>query len=271
MSKLGLTTLGLTGVLRRDLDKLAIGESEVRTLVNTYYELQDYRKSLDSQTKELSKRDDPCAVVDYLGDVMTILEKCVIPRFRRYARENPLGQWCLNRKGIGPVLSAGLLAHIDLAQAPTHGSLWRFAGLDPSVTWERGEKRPWNAELKTLCWKIGESFVKVCGADDAFYGVLYRERKEIEVSRNEAGENEDAALQKAQELPHHKQVATYKKGKLPDGHVHARAKRWVVKMFLSHYHTVGFRLKGWEPPTPYPVEHQGHAHVIEPPGMDEVL
>jgi hypothetical protein len=44
-----------------------------------------------------------------------------------------------------------LLARIDIVKAPTAGHIWRYAGLDPTVRWNKGEKRPWNAGLKVLC------------------------------------------------------------------------------------------------------------------------
>ena len=53
------------------------------------------------------------------------------------------------------------------------------AGLDPTVTWGKGERRPWNAELKVLCWKLGDSFVKVSNKEGALYGRIYRERKAL--------------------------------------------------------------------------------------------
>ena len=63
-----------------------------------------------------------------------------------------------------------------------------YAGMDPRSTWEKGQKRPWNAQLKVLCWKLGESFVKVSGNEKAFYGRIYKERKALEMAKNEAGE-----------------------------------------------------------------------------------
>jgi hypothetical protein len=52
----------------------------------------------------------------------------------------------------------------------------------------RAQKLPYNAQLKTLCWKIGQSFCKVSGKQDAVYGQLYVQFKTDEVSRNENGQ-----------------------------------------------------------------------------------
>src|SRR4029078_13106851 len=86
-----------------------------------------------------------------------------------------------------------MLSQIDINRARTAGHIWRYAGLDPTVRWNKGEKRPWNASLKRLAWIAGESFVKVSGNPDALYGQLYRERKAIEERKNLAGDFADQA------------------------------------------------------------------------------
>src|SRR6185437_10902883 len=54
-------------------------------------------------------------------------------------------------------------------------------------------KRPWNARVKVLCWKIGESFVKVKANENDFYGKLYEKRKLMEQLKNERGDFEFTA------------------------------------------------------------------------------
>jgi hypothetical protein len=50
---------------------------------------------------------------------------------------------------------------------------------------------------------------------------------------------------------------------LPPAHIHARARRYAVKLFLSHWHAEAYRHHfGTEPPFPYAVAFLGHAHVI---------
>ena len=67
-----------------------------------------------------------------------------------YSLNHPIGQWMNQQLGIGPVISAGLLAHIDITKAPTVGHIYSFAGLVADQKWEKGQKRPWNARLKTI-------------------------------------------------------------------------------------------------------------------------
>ena len=130
----------------------------------------------------------------------------------------------------GPVLAAGLAAHLGSRDLPpTVGHWWRYAGLDPSQKWMSGEqlkgqweslngdveertralsyivgrdaetvirdattdfktgetssltktkalkslgRSPFNRPLKTLCWKIGDQFVKLGKREDAFCAKL---------------------------------------------------------------------------------------------------
>jgi hypothetical protein len=47
--------------------------------------------------------------------------------------------------------------------------------------------------------------------------------------------------------------------------VHARAKRFAVKMFISHLHHMMYVAKyGTNPPRPFAIEILGHAHYVRP-------
>lgn len=62
----------------------------------------------------------------------------------------------------------------------------------------------------------------------------------------------------------------YSVGKLPPAHIHARARRWAVKLFIAHYHAEAyFNEYGKEPPLPYPIAILGHdaSHFIERPKL----
>ena len=170
---------------------------------------------------------------------------------------------------------SGLAADSDLAAGSGFAAgsgLAAAAGADPTVEWRKGEKRPWNAALKTLCWKIGESFVKVSGREGDFYGQLYLRRKQYEQARNDSGALADQAARKLERFNIGKETDAYKAyavGKLPPAHIHSRAKRWAVKLFLAHYHHVAWTLAtGTPPPKPYVISVMGHADFIAPPNFD---
>jgi hypothetical protein len=258
-------------ILTRDLKSAAttLTPDEARYLVDNYYAMQKFRIRCGNQVSALGKADEPHATVSFFGDQFELLEDQIRSALDKYSNAQAVGRWARAQKGIGPVIAAGLLAHIDIEKAPTAGHIWAFAGLDPSKKWDKGQKRPWNASLKRLCWIMGESFVKVSGYDDAYYGKLYATRKVYETTKNENGDYADQALEslRSKRFGDDTQAKKhYEAGRLPPARIHLRAKRYATKLFLAHFHHVAYvEHFGAEPPLPYPIAHLGHAHFIAPP------
>ncbi len=257
--------------LRDAVEKLT--QKEVAWLVDTYVRVQKNRIRQQNYIRTLGESGRPTLVFDTFFEDWAAVEERIRQAInwwiKAQAQTREVVRWLLSVRGIGPILAAGLLAHIDIHKAPTVGKIWRYAGLDPTCEWKPGQKRPWNARLKRLCFLIGDSFVKQSWHPDCFYGRLYRERLEYERKRNEAGEYAEIAKKTLERYPHHEQRHIYKKGRLPEGRLQMRARRWVVKLFLSHLHYVWYLEEyGTEPPKPYVVEHMGHADMILPPGLE---
>lgn len=253
--------------LSRDLRtaSLTLSDEEARFLVDASYIIQEDRKRSGNQVRSMGT--EPHATLSWFFENNQILEGQLKTALDRYSDSKKIGRWMKAQYGIGPVLSAGLLAHIDIEKAVTVGDIWRFAGLDPTIKWEKGQKRPFNAGLKTLCWKIGQSFMKFHKEDACFYGKLYKQRKDFEEARNNRGDN---AAKAAELLPKfNKSTEAYghlASGKLPPAQIDARARRWAVKIFLSHVHEKWHELElGVKPAKPFAIEHLGHAHYIPPP------
>jgi hypothetical protein len=263
--------------LNKDLANASatLSDDEARFLVDSYYQMQDARIRADGQVRSIEKATpkgetpEPHLVLTWLAEQNQALENQIKRSLEKYVNAHPVGAWLTSIFGIGPVISAGLLAHIDINKAPTAGHIWAFAGLDPTKKWEKKTKRPWNAQLKVLCWKAGESFVKFHNNEKCFYGHVWKAQKEIYIQRNENGDY----MQRAAEILSAKNFnkstdayAAYSQGKLPPAHVHAMARRYAVKLFLSHLHGEMYRrILKTEPPLPYPIAILGHAHMINPP------
>jgi len=261
--------------LTRDLRNAAVTltDREARYLVDLYYMVQEDRKRSGSQVRSMGE-DEPHQLLSWVFGSMETLEHDIQRALDRYGDATTQGLWAKSICGIGPVITAGLLANIDITKAPTVGHIWRFAGLDPTVKWEKGKKRPWNASLKVLCWKVGESFVKVSNNEKDVYGHIWAARKELEEQRNAAGDFRDqaAAVLAAKKIGHDTEAYKhYSQGLLPPAHIHARAKRYAVKLFLASLHEVWyFRQYGVLPPKPYALEHMGHVHWFMAPNADLV-
>lgn len=260
--------------MSRDLVKAShlLTEREAKFLVDAYYMMQRQRIRAAHQTNTLHESDEPATALEWMTGQSAVLEKQVARALKAYASSQPLGQWAQSIVGIGPVITAGLLAHIDLKIADTAGKLFSFAGLEPNqhARWTKGQKRPWNAALKRLCFLIGESFVKHSGREGEFYGTIYNEKKRYYIDRNERGLYAARAaeiLAKKNFRADTKARAAYEAGRLPDGHIHMMAKRYAVKMFLSHYHEVGRNLLGLPVVAPFAIGVLKHdeAHYVQPP------
>lgn len=261
--------------LSRDLRNAAatMSEAEARFIVDAYYLIQEDRKRSANQIHAM--KEEPHSLLTWFFSQNKMLESQLKAALGRYSDGKKVGRWMQSIVGIGPVISAGMLAHIDINECPTAGHIWRFAGFDPTVKWEPKTRRPWNAALKTLCWKTGQSFMKQSGNDNCLYGKLYRQRKGYEVTRNDRGDNAEIAAKILTERKFAKTTDAFKhltSGHLPPAQIDARARRWAVKMFLSHLQNVWWwDAKGKLPPAPYSIGIKGHVDYIPPPNINEMF
>ena len=283
-----------------------VTDNQARFLVDTYYTIQKARirnsnqvKGLERDAKKTGHDPEPHQALDRFMADFSIHEENIKRVLTWYVSMHPLAWFFERTLGVGGVLAAGLLAHIDIEQCPTVGHIYSFAGLNPGTQWDKGQKRPWNTGLKTICWKIGDSFVKLSGRQDSFYSQVYKTRKALEWARNLAGEFAEQATQSMERKKYGKSTDQYawytgqcspelarmmlEEGNTPtvsackgdDGipmlspaHIDARARRYAVKLFLSHLHECWYREQfGKEPPNPFAIAIQGHAHYIPPPQL----
>jgi hypothetical protein len=262
--------------LTRDLRSAAItlSEREARFLVDAYYAMQRDRIRAAHQTRTLADNAEPHDVLEWLQAQRDTLEKQIAGALDAYSDGQPAGRWARSITGIGPIISAGLIANIDIRQAPTVGHIWRFAGLDPTMKWEKNTKRPWNGSLKRLCFLIGESFVKVSNNENDIYGKVYAARKLYEQAKNAAGDyaGQAAASLAAKRFGDDTQAKKhYLAGQLPPARIHLRAERYATKLFLSDLHAVMYWIEFTAlPPKPWIISHGGHVHYVPPPNIDLV-
>lgn len=263
--------------MSRDIRAAAatLSDMEARYLVDSYYQHQEDRIRANNRVRAMTESEEPHAVVGWLATQSDTIEGQIKGALERYAAAHPVGAWMMSVRGIGPVISAGLLANIDITRSTTVGNLWAFAGQAPGRDKRvKGEKLTFNPSLKRLAWIIGESFKRTSPEHaDAFYRRVYDERKAYEIAKNEAGDYADQAakaLEKKKYRDDTKAKAFYLAGKLPPGQIDRRACRYAAKLFLAHVHEkLWWHHYGSAPPYPYPmpyaIAHLGHAHKIDPP------
>jgi hypothetical protein len=147
-------------------------------------------------------------------------------------------------KGIGPLSTAMLLYYFNYCEKARYvSSLWQFSGLSvkdghaPKIT--KGEKLTYNPKLRVFMWRISDCFVK---QRTPFYRDIYDKEKDRQ-----------------------KTLVENKAANAPKSLLHAdlRARRKMMKMFLSHYYSKCKRLTKQEEAKPYQFDKLGHTHFID--------
>ena len=127
-------------------------------------------------------------------------------------------------------------------------------------------KPPYNLELKTKLWLISDIFVKNKNRG-SMYGEMYDKRLAYETERNEKLMYKDQAerILKEKNISDKKTKECLESGKLTHAHLVARAKRFAVKLFVSHlYEAMYYDKYHEEAPKTYVIAIKGHHDYIAP-------
>lgn len=267
------------------IDKLIkeyrLHSSDIAEVVELYYDAQELRikhanklRTEGGQSATEAEAEKELPLKGWLKFWLAYGEKLILEKLTLWIESDealvqfPEAIWAYQQVGIGPVIACGLAAHIDVTKASTPSAVCKFSGFAPGYDRRvKGQKLPYNSRLKLVCWKAGESFVKVCSKEGAFYGKLYSQFKGDEVSRNENGLYQKQAKEELAAKKFRSDTVTKKRlqeGKLSDAHLHARAKRRTIKIFLQHYWLKGRQARGLPTPDPYSKDILGHSGIIEP-------
>jgi len=163
-----------------------------------------------------------------------------------YIESHPI-YWDFLKKirGIGPVLSSNVIKSFGYCERfDMVSALWKYCGLHvvdgKAPKRAKGEKIDWNPKLRTMCWKIGDSFVK---ARSPVYRQIYDEEKARRLQKFKAEKHDPKSI------------------KL---HADLCARRKMVKIFLQHYWVVSREMAGLSTRPPYPIDKLGHRSYISP-------
>ena len=203
------------------------------------------------------------------ADALQKLEKSIYAYLYRYVKGDPLWEGYLKHvKGVGPVLAAWLISDLHPSRFENVSKLWRYSGLHVVHTCRRcgyrqdgpgacprcgielvgaaprrraGEKAGYNVWARAMAWRLARSLAMSGGVYRELYNIIYSEAADKGARQG-----------------------------LSKGHIVARARRKLVKIFLSHYLEVGRRILGlpWRQPYPQAVNQQLHSYI--PPLIDEV-
>jgi hypothetical protein len=100
-----------------------MGDVQARYLVSTYYDMQHDRIRADAQMRSQADDEPGNPVLAWLGTSFEVLEEGIKAALDQYTQKHPMGAWMREIYGIGPVISAGILAHIYMGMwcAVCHG------------------------------------------------------------------------------------------------------------------------------------------------------
>ena len=207
-------------------------------------------------------------------------EELLDKNLKQYASMYAVGVWAQSICGIGPVFAASLVAMLELGDRKYPGQFWSYAGLSGRPDWDirrKGSKVQYNPDLKTLCFKISASFMKMKGKEDCYYGHLIDEMIEVYTKRNEEGGFKDLAefyLNLKNWDPEKPTYKTYASGKLPKSHIVMMARRYAVKRFLAHLFEAFWYAEHYydglkdKCPEPYVEAHLGHHDIVHAPNLE---
>ena len=238
--------------------KLSKPISEIRFLIENFYDIQDNRIRADGRSrawKQVYKMKDTEQKVyrDNIGERFKGIEEWIYKELNSKVKAHPLWDaWLKHVKGIGPALAGGYLAWIgDIGRFETISALHAYMGLHcdengKAVRKRKGVQANWHQRLKMHAWKTAKAFVKTNGKYRGFY---------------------DRTKKKYQKA-HPKEVKIKIDGTMrtlyTKGHIDNMAMRKTVKLFISHLWLQWRTLEGFPTRSPYPLEQLGHTTFIEP-------
>jgi len=243
-------------------------ESEIKEsidltfLVKTQLSVEKLRVAVQVRNTHLAKRNrrdpDTCELEEQLQK----LEKFIDGKVGGYIDLHPAQPWFSLIKGIGRENIAKVIGLIDIEKVTYVSSLWKWAGMHvvdgKSPQRKGGQKIEYNAQLRTMCWRLIRAF---CLAQNKYYDWYIKEKSKYQRKFLEKGWK----IIPASELPKDKNGKKYEpEGIISEGHLDNMAKRKMIKMFLEHLFRVWREALGLPATKPYVLEHGGHHRYYSP-------
>jgi hypothetical protein len=288
-----------------------LDREEARLLTRTYCWVQESRIRFGNKASAIARRnnaadeDEPQignAALLFMKGFFALGEERMQSILQKFVKNHQIGNYLLDHvTGIGPVLAASLIVEIDTAHCAYAGKVWSYAGLSPGKDKRlKGQLIKFNPSLKRTCFLVGESFIKQKGREGFNYGQIIQARKDNEWARNVRGHYAETAISKAPIFDENTLAFKWYSGQfsgktheivnginiivgipattknpgipmLPPAHIHSRARRYGVKMFLSHFAQVRWEMETGTPMDPLWILGQANHRDYLPPPEWEVL
>ena len=237
------------------------GDPVLTTLYKAFKEAQQSRVR---QSNRVWAKEEPIAR-EILTDLEAIENK-IKKAMKKELEEYRIWSWLKQIKGIGVAIAAGLVAFIDklgIENIPTVSCLWHYFGVHveggKAVNPAKGTTITYNPAAKALVLgTLADSFVR---KRTSVYREIYDDEKEKQLAKE----------YKRGELAKHWRGYKEKDTHLLRNHAHKRARRKMVKLFLSHLWIIWRQLERLDTRPPFVHETLRQKNYIQPPCIPEEL
>lgn len=260
-------------------------------LVETYLDIQKNRVAIGNRISARERRglDVPFGLVRSY-EALRREEELLARDIKEHMKELEVpiyDLWLKNIRGVAELLSAQLLAKIkDIGRFKHVSNLYSYSGYGVFngviQSPKKKSKTNYRRDLKTILHKIGDNILM---GKDPYYRAYYEYFKKKEEKKNKPRKvplTEDVMGEYlARDIPEldlkagtiiKKRVyrmlkrAGYKEVEivLSKGHIHMRAKRKMIKLFLAHLYEVWRRLEGLPVDVPYSIARNYDAYIPPP-------
>lgn len=196
-------------------------------------------------------------------------------------KAGPVWTWLTSIKGLkAGSMAAQLIAQIDdISKSHTVSALWRFSGFavvnGQAEHNQKGVKSPFNRKLKGVCYNIADQFIR---QQTPVYIDIYYAEKERQYKLHPEPLCRECKIPAVSKMGKDKDGKSVKKWRCPDdgnhavsytpAHLHNRAWRKMIKIFLQHLYIVWKHSEGLPISKPYIHDVGGHTHYVPPPNFD---
>ncbi len=246
-------------------------------LVKTQLSIEKLRVGVQVRNTHLAKLNRIDPTTRELEAELQNLEKFIDDKVATQVDLHPAEPWFSLINGIGQENIAKIIGLVNIEKAPYISSLWKWAGMHvvdgKSPRRKKGQKIEYNSQLRTMCWRLVTSIMraqsgptdKVPTRKEGKYYQYYIVQKNAEISKLHRAK---VLIVPASKLPTRivkgKKEKYEPEGMISEGHVDNRAKRKMIKLFLSHLWEVWRKALGLPITKPYILEYGEHKHHYDP-------
>lgn len=223
----------------------------LKAVVQNYYDWQEQRKRVAGRirmavAKEAYLTAQDVKLYDSQISDLEALEKAAEKRVAFVVKEHVMWPWLNNVRGCGVMMAAAMISQFDINRAPRPSNFWSFAGLgvkpdgraprrEAGLIQADGRKGlPYNGWLRTkLVGVLGPGFLR---ANNEEYRAIYdgyRHRLESAGCCSlPVAEHSKSKSSIAEWFPSGSKAGAKPGDFCTKGHMHNKAVRYIVKMFL---------------------------------------